>query len=177
MVIRVKTDDDGSKALDLIVERFKDYIVTNGKYPESVQFFMKEMEQSEDLFYNHFTSFNVLEGSIWSGFIDETVKAIKNDKVYYEYGAQEKLLAFYYTLIELVKNDRDYIKMTLHRLKKCKVSPRFLKNTRLNYITFVQGIISEGIANSEIANRPFISDKYKNALIQQLIFVLLVKVI
>ena len=51
----------------------------------------------------------MLENAIWLSFFEKTISIIENDAAYPEYSVREKVLAFYYTLIEVLKENRSYV--------------------------------------------------------------------
>ena len=98
-----------AKKKQLTEEKLKEayiaHLLENGSRPASVFKFMKELRMKESTFYNYFNSLDVLENKIWEGYITDTVKTLHSDDNYLVYSSREKLLAFYYTFIEIIKNN------------------------------------------------------------------------
>ncbi|MBL6449245.1 TetR/AcrR family transcriptional regulator [Fulvivirga sp. 29W222] len=155
-----------------ITEAYREYVLLNGSQPPSVFQFMKNLKMKEDVFYEYYGSFENLEKEIWSGYITETTSILHNDDNYAAYSSREKLLAFYYTLIEVLKKDRSYVSYSFKNVKRPELTPSFLKEFKTDFIDFVQGILNEGLDTEEIIKRPLISDRYKDGLWLQLMFVL-----
>lgn len=154
-------------------EKYKEYILMHGEVPKSVFLFAKELGMREEEFYNYFGSFEGIESAIWLDFMEETVSALKNEKVYDAYTSRERLLAFFYTLIERLKKDRSYVKYTVeNRMSKPEITPSFLRKFRDSFTHYVEELIKEGFEKGEIVKRPVISDRYKHGLWVQLVFVI-----
>jgi hypothetical protein len=155
-----------------IVEAYKDYLLTHGTMPNSVYQFTKELKLKEEEFYKYFSSFENMDSYLWQHFAKETIEAIKSEKIYGEYGAREKVLAFYYTLIERLKKDRSYVAMTFKRSNKPELVPVQLKGFKSTFDDFSQEIINEGVASEEIIQRPILTERYQDGFWLQLMFVI-----
>ncbi len=154
-------------------DQFIEYVLMNGKLPQSVFQFMKTLHRKESEFYEHYNSFQSLEKDIWLGIFEETLSKVKSQEVYESYSAREKLLSFYYTWIEVLKNYRSYIvhtsKLSL-RPENWMNSP--LKGFRESFLDYAKSLIHEGIDKNEVMKRPFLSDNYDKLIWMQLLFVL-----
>lgn len=155
---------------DKIREAYIDQILTHNHAPASVYAFAKQMGISEADFYTEFNTFEAIEHGIWTDFFSETTHRLESDEQYKNYGSREKLLAFYYTWIEVLKKHRSYVTYALKpRSIMAKAPYQALKKP---FIAFVQQIVNEGYEGGEVQNRPFISDKYADVLWVQATFVL-----
>ncbi|UII19904.1 TetR family transcriptional regulator C-terminal domain-containing protein [Fulvivirga ligni] len=156
-----------------IQDAYKTHLLTHGAPPPSVFKFMQDWKMKEADFYLYYGSFATIESKIWESYIDDTVSALSKDEVYPEYSVREKLLAFYYTLIEALKQDRSFVLLSLKSLRKSpEISPAFMRGFKAKYFQFVQRMVQEGIDSEEIVKRPLISERYKDGLWLQLLFVL-----
>ncbi|UII31786.1 TetR/AcrR family transcriptional regulator [Fulvivirga ulvae] len=155
-----------------IAEAYREYVLLNGSQPPSVFQFMKNLNMNEGVFYEHFGSFENLEKDIWKGYIGETIAALHQDESYVAYSSREKLLAFYYTLVEVLKKDRSYVTYSFKNVRRPELTPSFLRGFKADFIDFAQGILNEGLDTEEIIKRPLISERYKDGLWLQLMFVL-----
>lgn len=136
-----------------IQKGYMDYLLEEGKKPDTVRIFTKHMKISDDDFYKHFGSLKNIEKSIWEGYYTQTFKVIQNDPEFEEMDAREKHLSFLYTFLEIIKPDRSYILFKLEG-KKPHELPAELKQT--------QKIVSQ----SEIEwakTFDFLPDKAKNS--------------
>jgi AcrR family transcriptional regulator len=166
------TSEGINKAL-LLKEKYKEYLLTEGKIPTSVFLFMKGLGLAEQEFYEHYGSFDGIESTIWNEYMEETITAVTSEKIYQQYSSRERLLAFYFTLIERLKKDRSYVKYTVEtKMKKPDLMPGFLRKFRDRFTSYVEALIQEGVDQGEIIKRPVISKGYRDGLWLQLIFVI-----
>lgn len=122
-------------------------------------------------FYDHFESLKELESLIWQELFEETINRLNSEPIYSEYSAREKLLAFYFTLIEVLKEQEDFSRVYL---KKVSYLPgnSFLSKAKKVYVHYLMGIISLGKQNDEVVERLMLSDYYDQVIWYQLLFVL-----
>ena len=139
---------------------YREYVLIHGTQPPSVYKFCLDLGITEDEFYSHFGSFEGLEKSIWKGFIDEVIVRLESDKTFSTFNTQEKVLAFYYTLLEIFKSSRSFIVNQLSNHKKLEVIPAFLKDFKSRYEEFIGGVLNEGLTNGEVAKRPYLDKRY-----------------
>src|SRR5688572_27124529 len=123
-----RTKAKASNASEKIKTAYIEYLLVNGKQPSSVYKFCIDIGQKEDVFYNHFGSFEALEKVIWNGFIEQTIESLKADKGFADFNAREKILALYFTLAEVLKANRSYILLQLSNHRKPEIVPLFLKD-------------------------------------------------
>ena len=169
-----KKKNPGKKAdlRELILTTYREHVLMNNVTPASVFQFMRELDESEGKFYDFFASFEALEKSIWKSYIDETIAALEADGAYADYNAREKFLAFYYTLLEMMKRDRSFIKYSFERVKRPDVSPVIMKLFKERFMEYTGAILNEGREMEEIVDRPVISDRYKDGIWLQMMFLI-----
>ena len=143
-----------------IVNAYKEYLLTQGVQPASVYKFCLDLGIKEDEFYDHFGSFEGLERAIWKQFTQETTSRLRADKSFEKFTAQEKVLAFYYTLLEVLKGNRSFVVFQLNHHRKLEVIPGFMKDFKKDYEEFVGSVLNEGIKQGEIASRPYLDKRY-----------------
>ncbi|AGA78765.1 TetR/AcrR family transcriptional regulator [Echinicola vietnamensis] len=155
-----------------IMEAFKGYILEHGKSPASVFKFTKELKMKEADFYAFFSSFTSVKKAIWQRILQVTLEALESQEVYHTYSSREKLLAFFYTWIEELKHHRSYLLVLYgeHQLPSRSL-PQELKGFRSDFKTYIQGVLAAGEETDEIAKRPYLSDKYDEAIWLQVMFV------
>lgn len=159
------------KIPEQIIESYIDYVLLNGKDPASVYLFCQDIGITESQFYENFSSFQNLDSEIWKSFVTGTVETLKANKEYEEYAVKEKLLSFYYTLVEVLKKNRSYILVSYKNRDKREMKPAYLKGARSEFKSYIESLIEEGFQNEEMKKRPYISDKYDEALWIQFLFV------
>ncbi len=110
-------------------EGYQDYLLEEGKKPETVRIFTKFLGITDDEFYKHFGSLKNIESCIWDDYYHKTLEVVMKDPEFEEMNGREKHLSFLYTLLEVVKPNRSYI---LHKLegKKPHELPAELNNTK-----------------------------------------------
>ena len=136
---------------DEIIDAYVRYVLTHGDHPPSVYKFAEELGIAESVFYDHFGSFKGLETTIWSNFMHKTIEILENDSAYADFNTREKLLSFYFTHVQQLRQHRSYILAQTKEFKPGPDVPHFLKNYRDAFITYAQSLIKEGIESGEIA--------------------------
>lgn len=158
---------------DKIKKAFIEHFLENGAYPTSVYAFTKKLKMQEVEFYEFYNSFELLESSIWLDFFKDTVARIEGDSVYSGYSVREKLLAFYYTWIEVLKENRSYASQTWRLIDKRKLkTPTFLTDLKVAFKDFTRDLVMEGKESKEVQPRKYIDERYPDALWLQLLMVL-----
>ncbi|GAB3956224.1 hypothetical protein GCM10028805_45400 [Spirosoma harenae] len=175
------------ETLEKIRKAYTEYVLEHGKQPISVFQFTKKLKLSEGDFYNEYTSFDAIEADIWLTFFSEAKRTIETDATYSAYSVREKLLAFYYTWIELLKAQRSFAVYSFERLNGMGQSIRGMgghgawraiqKSTVLGpfkeaFFDFARDLLAEGRESKEVEPRPFITDRYPNALWGQTLYLL-----
>ncbi len=134
--------------------------------------FLEQRNISEGNFNDHFLSMLDLRESVWEIFFNETFDILNNDDEYNEYSVREKMLAFYYTLFDVLKTHHDYVRYLLKNTKAVNTWIKDMRKFRNHFNSFIDKLYEEGISTGEIPNRMFFGDKLKNLLWPKLIFVL-----
>jgi AcrR family transcriptional regulator len=170
-----------------IKEAYLDHLLEHGAPPPSVYQFTKRLKMPEATFYEHYNSFTSLERDVWRGFFDQALTQIQGDEVYREYSVREKLLAFYYTWIEVLKNNRSYVIFRTHRMglgdtarpdmmragaSAGRMNTDVLSRFKEGFIDFANELLMEGRETEEVVDRPLISRNYDEGLWRQVLFVL-----
>jgi hypothetical protein len=156
-----------------IKKKFIEYILENGEKPKSVFSFSKSLKISESEFYNIYPSFEAIESDFWLGSFTEIIYKLEKDDTYIKYSAKEKLLALYFMWISKLKENRSYVFSFRNEFTK-SVNPadKSFEKLKESFLNYSDSILSEGILNKEVAERKYISDKYKYGLWIQTIFIL-----
>ncbi|MBK6266913.1 TetR/AcrR family transcriptional regulator [Marivirga sp. S37H4] len=163
-----KPEDKAAK----IRSAFITYVLEHGKEPASIYKFMKELKMSEAIFYNHYNSFSALRQHVWLEFLEQTIAKLHAEEAFMQYSAREKLLALYFTLIEVLKENRSYVLIDMKRAKKPEITPEFLKAFKHRFLQFADEILLQAKETEEVVDRPIIGDRYKDGLWLQTMFVL-----
>ena len=154
---------------------YLDYLRRQGHAPKTVFAFADAQGISEAEFYRHFASFGAMDRDIWADFGHNALSQASQEPTWAGYGAREKLLAFYYTLLEILKNNRSYALLALGRSQRFRpaVIPRVLDKFEAEFKHFVNEVLREGRATGEVASRPMLEDGYQRIFLRQLQFILL----
>lgn len=175
------------ETLEKIRKAYTEYVLENGKQPISVFQFAKKLKIAETEFYNYYASFDAIEADIWFTFFQEARQTVEADETYQGYSVREKLLAFYYTWIELLKGQRSFVVFSYGRLRDALAAPtsraalqaRRQVNARgvfhpfkEAFYDFARDLLAEGRESKEVEPRPFVGDRYVDGLWRQTLFVL-----
>lgn len=155
-----------------IQDAYIDYVLTNNEPPKSVYDFAKKLKITEAEFYKLYSSFNGIEKSIWLNLTLQAITEVKSQEVWPQYSSREKMLSFFYAYIELLKGHRSFIIYSLNQHKGKLSTPEVLSETKPVFESFAEDIINEGLDSGELADRKFLSKRYKDALWLQFAFII-----
>ena len=155
-----------------IQQAYIDYVLTNNEPPKSVYNFAKKLKITEAEFYNLFASFTAIEKSIWSDLTLTAITQVKAQDVWLAYSSREKILSFFYSYVELLKTQRSFIIYSLNQHKGKLSTPEVLSDVKPLFNSFTEDIINEGLESGELAERKFLSKRYKDALWLQFAFII-----
>ncbi len=108
---------------------FQDYLLNEGKTPETVRILTNYLNITEASFFELFGSLGKVESSIWEDYYDKTLKVLNKDPDFESMSGREKHLSFLFTLLEIIKEDRSYVQYRLLH-KVSSPFPEFLLRTR-----------------------------------------------
>jgi len=159
---------------DSIRSAYIDYLLTNGHRPASVFLFAKKLKLTEVAFYEQFNSFEQLESAIWLQFFEQARSTAEAEALYAQYSVREKLLSFYYTWIEVLKANRSFVLMTQAQVRQTglRQARRIGAAFRRSFENYVTDLLLEGRESKEVAQRPFVIDRYPALFFGQALFVL-----
>jgi hypothetical protein len=178
------------ETLEKIRKAYTEYVLENGKQPPSVFQFVKKLKIAENEFYDHYASFDAIEADVWLALFNDTKTTVEADPTYQTYSVREKLLAFYYTWIELLKAQRSFVVYSYGNIRAEMgegTSPRerlamrarggnagrqILTPFKEAFYDFARDLLAEGRESREVEPRPFLTDRYPNALWTQALFLL-----
>ncbi|WP_231459900.1 MULTISPECIES: TetR family transcriptional regulator C-terminal domain-containing protein [unclassified Pedobacter] len=155
-----------------IRKAYLDYVLSNNEKPKSVYVFAKKLKITEADFYQFFSSFESIEKNIWFDVTYETINTIKEQEVWSQYSSREKMLSFFYSYMENLKNQRSFIIYSLRNFNGKIGTPTILAGVKPIFENFAEDIINDGLENGELAERKFFSKRYKDALWVQFAFIL-----
>lgn len=173
------------ETLEKIRKAYTEYVLENGKQPTSIFQFAKKLKIAEADFYTHYASFEAIEADIWLTFFSGAMTTVEADETYQGYSVREKLLAFYYTWIELLKAQRSFVVYSFGQLRDeamnnrprglsrmAQSSSKVLSLFKESFFDYARDLLAEGRESKEVEPRPFVTDRYPNALWGQTLYLL-----
>ncbi len=157
-----------------IKKNYRDHFNMTNKPPRSISAFMQDMGEDEEAFKKYYKSFSDLDKEIWKDIAVSTITRVKAEDVYIDYAVREKMLSFLYTLVEEMKPYRAFVNYQFKHKKNGRIgiTPKFLDDFKTEFMSFSHEIVNEGLDTTEIINRPFISEKYADALWVEVLFLI-----
>jgi hypothetical protein len=162
-----------------VVEAYLKYVGQNNRRPTSVYEFVSESGIDEDEFRKNYDTQNYcekLEQSVWLMFFEKSFQKASAEEAFDGYSGREKLLSYYFTLVEILKQNSDFAKFTIEKprpdWKNKALSPNFLFLAKPYFNNFVEQILQQSYDTGEALQRAFLSDYYKNILQIQLVTIL-----
>lgn len=155
-----------------LLEKYANCVKEQHKRPGSIYALSKLLGGDEGTINEHFTSIIKLERSLWKSFFEETLLRLNAEPAYAEYIARERLLAFYYTLMEVLKPHREYVKLAPTSLGAGVLSGDILTEFRKAFVTYTESLVNLGLETGEVEERAFVTAKYSEALWVQFLFIL-----
>ena len=154
-----------------IKKGYVDYVLTHDEQPKSVYSFVKKLKITESDFYTFYASFDSIEKMIWVAFTTETINTLEEQEIWPQYSARDKILAFFYSYVEVLKKQRSFVIYSLKPHRAQLATPPVLSGVKPIFDNFSENIINEGLESGELADRKFLSKKYKDAVWLQFAFI------
>lgn len=143
-----------------IFQAYKEMALESGKLPYSVHQVCQKAEVEVPQFHRHFNDLKDLSNQIWKAYFMQTVNSIEGSDVYGEYMIREKLLAFYYTLIEVLKEESTFVKLFHEQMGIWNYDPDCLVEFKPLFLAFLTELITEGRGTGEVEERYVVGDGY-----------------
>lgn len=157
-----------------IISEYIRQTLEKNESPASVYLFCKAIGMEEKEFYNHYSSLEALEEGIFNEWFLAVKEKVVSSEVYPEYGAREKLLAFFFAWFETLKEHRSYVNFLYQKHQSKFPNPKqlgFLNGMKRNFVEWAQQLMNEGMNAKEIEERKYISNKYGEVAWVNLLFV------
>jgi len=145
---------------ETLLTSYVEFVLVHGVRPPSVFKFCKDLGISEGQFYDHAGSFSGLEKLIWKGFIEKVIGRLQSDDDFQRFTVREKVLTFYFSLLEELKLHRSYVLFQLENSKKLEILPDYITAFKSAFESFFSIILQEGKGTGEVANRPILDKRY-----------------
>jgi AcrR family transcriptional regulator len=157
---------------EFFISGYKDYCKRVGNIPSSSYRFCKYLFVSEDDFNRHFDSLKSLQVEIWNRLLQSTFDRLKLSNEYAEYSAREKLLAFYFTLIEELKTEHSMIQVSFESFRWSLFMNEQLDALKATFQPYIDELIAQATETQEITSRPVLDNYYQNIFWIHLVFML-----
>jgi hypothetical protein len=92
-----------------LVSKYMDLVLETGKEPTSIYLFTKSLNMDEAEFYKYFGTFKDLEKRIFEMFCENSLSLLAKNEDFKNYESREKLLSFYFTIVEMMTANRSFI--------------------------------------------------------------------
>lgn len=155
-----------------ILNGYMDFVLTEGKDPATVYIFSKNLGIEESSFYEYFNSFESIATSIWEDLLHTAISQVQKGEEFATFSARDKVLAFFYTLIENLKRKRSYVALSAKGWLIPGKAGAVKSAAEKILMPFFKEIVEEGLATGELATRQKVDDHYAQALMIQFWFVL-----
>jgi hypothetical protein len=149
-----------------------DYVLTHYEKPKSVYSFVKKLKISESEFYQFYASFEGIEKLIWADLTVDTIDTIQQQEIWVQYSSRDRMLSFFYSYVEVLKKQRSFIVYSLKQQGAKFSTPAVLSGVKPIFENFAEGLISDGLESGELADRKFLTKRYKDALWIQFAFII-----
>ncbi|TAE75751.1 MAG: TetR/AcrR family transcriptional regulator [Bacteroidetes bacterium] len=146
-----------------IQHSFIQFTIENNHFPKSIEDFSDYLEISTTEFYQYYSSLKDVDSDIWLQTFLETKQKLYETEVYPQYSGREKVLAFYYTWLEVLKENRNFILISARRKAFLDLKPYFLEELKNNFYVWLNDILLEGKETQEIYQRMFTEKIYPKA--------------
>ena len=165
-----ETTEKKSNKLD-IIEAFENYVLEEG-YPTSIHMFCKAIKIKEGEFYDTAGSFLGIEKAFWLQQFEFTLETLEKDETYAIYTTREKVLAFFFTFLEHLKDHRSFILICKAKHRHFELYKVVFQGLRQPLETYVNGLIAQGMASEEIADRKYLDRVYAKGFWLEFMFIL-----
>lgn len=140
---------------DIIIEKYNDFILTNGKKPNNVYSFSKQIGIEEATFYKYFGSFEAIEKTIFTDLFNKTIEALNNNQDYLGYDAKTKLISFYFTFFENLTTNRSIVFQILNDSKWPTNSIKKLEGLKDCFKSYIKSLEIESIQIPQVKLEDF----------------------
>ncbi len=152
---------------------YRTYLLRHGAPPATVYALATELGMTESAFYEQYSTFEAIDRDIFREFIRQAQAHAEATPEYAAYSVREKLLAFYYALVEGLRDERSYVKLiNQHRPFFNRLTPVYLQDAKTAFEQYVEELLIEARMSKEVVRRAFLSDRYAAGFWYQLTFLL-----
>jgi hypothetical protein len=121
-----------------IISFYMDYVLEHNHQPKTVYAFAKVNNFEEQMFYDHFGSFEVVEKHVFTAFFHNTIAVLEKSEDYQTYDPRNKLLSFYFTFFENLTANRSYVIYALEHDKNSMKNMALLKELKQVFTKYIE---------------------------------------
>ncbi len=168
-----KTSKKVEEIRTMIVEKYQENLLLEGKNPASVFAFCKDLEITEADFYAHFNDFGQVAAAFWMELFHKNISALEGSAEWEDFRTREKLLSFYFSFFEQLKSNRSYVLLVLdQKMFNLKKGSSDLSELKAAFKKWLNQILIEGRSREEIAGRSKFNDIYDDLFWYQFLFLM-----
>jgi len=123
-----------------VISYYMEYVLEQGKKPNSVYAFAKDNNFEESEFYQFFGGFEAVEKNIFKTFFDNTILALEKSKDYDSFEPRNKLLSFYFTFFEILTANRSYVLSALDKHKGNLKTNKLLSELKVAFYEYIYAL-------------------------------------
>jgi len=145
------------------IQQYKEYVLSHKQRPASVYTFMQDQGEDEKSFYAHFASFDALEQQLFHSYFENTISRLAGSEEYQEYDSLQKILAFFYTWLEVMQGERSLVKFMNQRANYSlfNLTPTYMATTAEPFQEHIRKLLKSGMDDGQVADRLFVTRYYK----------------
>jgi hypothetical protein len=155
-----------------LMDAYKQLALEKGTLPVSRQEIAAAANLDFAAFEAVFSNLEALQEAVWVEYLRRTLETLENSEEYAQYNVREKMLAYYYTLFDVLGKEGEFVRMFAPKLGIWNYNPSFLGGFKSAFLIFVGEIIKEGVDSGEIAERMVLGDEYAGWHWPQMLFLL-----
>lgn len=126
-----------------LIDFYMNYVLEHHEKPKSVYAFAKKNGMEEATFYTFFSSFEVLEATVFYDLCETSIDTLSKSEEFQTFDARNKLLSFYFTFFENMTANRSFIQYLLKDGKQHLKSYQKLSKLKASYTAFYESLAIE----------------------------------
>ncbi len=150
---------------DKIVQAYKELLLGTDTEP-TVHSICQKAEVTEADFHKHFATAADVGKKIWRKLAEAVTATLASSQTYAQYGAREKLLAYFYTFYEQAVAERSFIAKTWPEsgIAGLLSHESLFESYRDAFKMYAAEVVADGVASDEVKERLSLSSRYPDLL-------------
>ncbi len=154
------------------ISQYLQFVTEHKARPGSIYELAKYVGEEKVTLQREYKNIVTLENELWKSLIEKTFLRLNAEPAYADYVARERLLAFYFTLLEVLAPHRDYIQLVPLSTSILHIGTNPFTDFKKAFAVYTQSLINLGLETGEVEQRTFLTNKYTEALWAQCLFIL-----